>query len=103
MASDGFREYRGSQEKWGFRDFLQIAGLSIGVGLLSMYVTQKTILQSLEEQEYRRKTEDQHLRYIIDSERQQREEDCRLIRRRINNLEMKAGIAGPFIGEKNNG
>ena len=102
------------QVSWGFKEFLQVAGLTLGAGLLSMYVTQKTILKDLTSLErlidnavsdakYRADKDMQYLEYRIETYKDQHEAECREIRRRVNILELRAGIAGPVIGETENG
>jgi hypothetical protein len=104
----------GAPVSWGFKEFLQVAGLTIGSGLLSMYVTQKTILleltnlsqsvdSSISEMKYRADKEVEYLEYKIETYKDGHEAECREIRRRVNILELRAGIAGPVIGDNQNG
>jgi len=99
--SDRGRGYQPA--KWTAKDFVQVAGLAIATGILSMYVTQKVVLQKIEDMKARSELEKEHLIFMLDSQRSRHELDCRELRRRINNLEMRAGLSGPMLGEEDNG
>ena len=103
-----------AKASWGFREFLQVSGLTLGAGLLSMYVTQKTIIKDLdsmekaihamaEETRYRAKRDAEYLEYKIEAYRERHDAECREIRRRLGVLELRAGIAEPALGDTDHG
>lgn len=109
-------EHSRSEERvsWGFREFLQVSGLTLAAGLLSMYVTQKTILKDLStiektidsvvsEARYRAKRDAEYLEYKVETYKERHDAECREIRRRIGILELRAGIVEPVIGDANDG
>ena len=96
---------------WGFKEFLQVFGLATFSGVLSMYVTQRTIVKDLdamssrlesiqEELEYRASRDREYLEYKIDSYSQKQKTEVQDIRRRLNILEIRSGISGNPYGGK---